>query len=101
MTARTQYTVVSNCLVAGLLLAVLFFMDRVADEVLDMRESVDTKVTMASGKASYLPGAACVISASPEQTPADIVHFARACAKSHEIYLKEKEHEHGSTDDRR
>ena len=84
-----------------LLVSVLFFMDRVADEVLDMRESVDTKVTMASGKASYLPGAACVISASPEQTPADIIHFARACAKSHELWLEEKEDEHDPTANRR
>ena len=90
MHVRGSHVVGVLSLLAGLLLATLFFMDRVADEVLDMRESVDTKVTMASGKASYLPGAACVISASPEQTPADIIHFARACAKSHELYLKEK-----------
>jgi hypothetical protein len=90
MQVRTSHVVGILSLLAGLLLAVLFFMARVADEVLTMRESVDTKVTLASGKASYLPGAACVISASPEQTPADIVHFARACAKSHELWLEEK-----------
>lgn len=89
MQVRTSHVVGVLSLLAGLLLAVLFFMDRVADEVLNMRESVDTKVTLAQGKASYLPGAACVISASPEQTPADIIHFARACAKSHELWLEE------------
>lgn len=93
MQVRTAHVVGALSLLAGLLLAVLFFMDRVADEVQTMRESVDTKVTLASGKASYLPGAACVISASPEQTPADIIHFARACAKSHELWLEENANE--------
>ena len=42
------------------------------------------------GKARYLPGAACVISTTAEQTPADIVNFARACAKAHEMWLEEQ-----------
>lgn len=70
-------------------LPVLFLMSRVEGSLQEMQESVDTKVTMASGKASYLPGAACIIAASPEQTPADIINFARACAKSHELWLEE------------
>ena len=86
---RTSHVVVVLSLLAGIHLPILFIMERVNDEVLNLRESVDTKVTLAQGKASYLPGAACVISASPEQTPADIIHFARACAKSHELWLEE------------
>lgn len=86
MQVRTSHVVAVLSLIC---LPVLFLMSRVEDSLREMQESVDTKVTMASGKASYLPGAACVIAASPEQTPADIVNFARACAKSHELWLEE------------
>lgn len=82
MQVRTSHVVI-------VLLLVLSLMGRVESSLREMQESVDTKVTLAQGKASYLPGAACVISASPEQTPADIIHFARACAKSHELWLEE------------
>ena len=86
MQVRTSHVVAVISLIS---LPVLFLMSRVEDSLREMQESIDTKVTMASGKASYLPGAACVISASPEQTPADIINFARACAKSHELWLEE------------
>jgi len=42
-----------------------------------------------SGKARYMPGAACIIATNQDTTPAQIVNFARACAKSHEIWLQE------------
>jgi hypothetical protein len=90
MQVRTSHVVVVLALAC---LPVLFLMSRVEDSLREMQESVDTKVTLAQGKASYLPGAACVIAASPEQTPADIINFARACAKSHELWLEEKEDE--------
>jgi hypothetical protein len=86
MQVRTSHVVAVLSLTA---LPVLFLMSRVEDSLREMQASVDTKVTLAQGKASYLPGAACVIAASPEQTPADIVNFARACAKSHELWLEE------------
>ena len=82
MQVRTSHVVIFISLV-------LILMGRVEGSLREIQESVDTKVTLAQGKASYLPGAACVISASPEQTPADIIHFARACAKSHELWLNE------------
>lgn len=56
-----------------------------------LEEAVNTQIHLSSGKANYLPGAACVIATSPEQTPADIVNYARACAKAHEDWLKEQQ----------
>lgn len=62
-----------------------------ADQIGDLRGEVKTKVHLSSGKANYLPGAACVIATSAEQTPADIINYARACAKAHETWLKEQQ----------
>ena len=59
--------------------------------VLDRIEAeVTTRNDLASGHANYLPGAACVISTTAEQTPADIINYARACAKAHETWLEEQ-----------
>jgi hypothetical protein len=44
-------------------------------------------MALASGKANYIPGAVCVISATVEQTSVDIIHFARACAQAHVTWL--------------
>ena len=57
----------------------------------DIEAKVDVRNHLSSGKANYLPGAACVIATSAEQTPADIVNYARACAKAHEDWLKEQQ----------
>lgn len=62
-----------------------------SNQVGDLQVEVETKVHLSSGKANYLPGAACVIATSAEQTPADVVNFARACAKAHEDWLKEQQ----------
>jgi hypothetical protein len=97
MQIRTSHVDSDKWAVAGSLLIVgaggVVALGILANQVGDLRVEVETKVTLASGKASYLPGAACVIAASPEQTPADIIHFARACAKSHELWLEEKTNE--------
>ena len=55
-----------------------------------LEEAVSTQIHLSSGHANYLPGAACVISTTAEQTPADIINYARACAKAHEDWLKEQ-----------
>ena len=38
-----------------------------------------------------LLSAANVIATSTEQSPADIINYARACAKAHEDWLKEQQ----------
>jgi hypothetical protein len=55
--------------------------------------SIDNKIQthLIAGKASYMPGAACIIRASVEQTPEDILSFARACATTHREWLVEQE----------
>lgn len=62
-----------------------------ASKLNDIEEKVDIRNDLVSGKANYLPGAACVIATSAEQTPADIINYARACAKAHEDWLKEQQ----------
>ena len=62
-----------------------------ASKLNDIEEKVDIRNDLVSGKANYLPGAACVIATSSEQTPADIINYARACAKAHEDWLKEQQ----------
>jgi len=62
-----------------------------ASRLNDIEEKVDIRNDLVSGKANYLPGAACVIATSAEQTPADIINYARACAKAHEDWLKEQQ----------
>ncbi len=62
-----------------------------ASRLNDIEEKVDIRNDLVSGKANYLPGAACVSAASAEQTPADIINYARACAKAHEDWLKEQQ----------
>lgn len=62
-----------------------------ASRLNDIEEKVDIHNDLVSGKANYMPGAACVIATSAEQTPADIINYARACAKAHEDWLKEQQ----------
>ncbi|MAF72403.1 MAG: hypothetical protein CMH39_00070 [Micrococcales bacterium] len=62
-----------------------------ASRLNDIEEKVDIRNDLVSGKANYMPGAACVIATSAEQTPADIINYARACAKAHEDWLKEQQ----------
>lgn len=64
-----------------------------ADKLNQIEEKVNVRNHLASGKANYLPGAACVIATSGEQTPADIINYARACAKAHESWLQTNTHE--------
>jgi len=51
-------------------------------------EGVDARNHLATGRANYLPGAACVIATTAEHTPADVVSYARACAKAHASWLE-------------
>ena len=57
--------------------------------------SIDNKIQtqnhLIAGKASYMPGAACIIRASVEQTPEDILSFASACATTHREWLIQQE----------
>tara|TARA_R110000822_G_scaffold44134_1_gene118626 strand:+ start:363 stop:620 length:258 start_codon:yes stop_codon:yes gene_type:complete len=76
---------------AACVIALLALSARALANRLDgIEEKVDARNHLASGHANYLPGAACVISTTAEQTPADIINYARACAKAHEDWLKEQ-----------
>ena len=78
---------------SGVTMLVLFSLLSAANasRLNDIEEKVDIRNDLVSGKANYLPGAACVIATSAEQTPADIINYARACAKAHEDWLKEQQ----------
>ena len=78
---------------SGITMLVLFSVLSAANasRLNDIEEKVDIRNDLVSGKANYLPGAACVIATSAEQTPADIINYARACAKAHEDWLKEQQ----------
>ena len=52
-----------------------------------LEEKVDIHNDIVTGKATYVPGHACMIRAGHEDLPADIVRYARACAKGHEQWL--------------
>jgi len=58
-------------------------------------ESIDNKIqtqnNLIAGKAFYMPGTACTIRASAEQTPEDILTYARACATAHREWITEQE----------
>ena len=58
-------------------------------------ESIDNKIqtqnNLIAGKAFYMPGTACTIRASAEQTPEDIHSYANACMISHREWLTEQE----------
>lgn len=56
-----------------------------------LERKLETGIALSNGDATYLPGAACVIASSAEHTPADIINYARACAKSHEGWLEEQQ----------
>ena len=56
-----------------------------------LERKLDTGIALSRGDATYLPGAAGVIASSVEHTPADIINYARACAKSHEDWLEEQQ----------
>lgn len=71
-------------------LVVLVGMKHVADKLESMESEVSIHNDLLSGKAQYMPGAACVIATGPDTTPAQIVNFARACAKSHESWLESR-----------
>ena len=52
-----------------------------------IKEKVVAHHHVMSGKAQYLPGKVCIIDTSPETVTADVVMYARACAKAHEEWL--------------
>ena len=52
-------------------------------------ETVSAHHHIMAGKAHYLPGKVCVIEAGPDTTTAEVVNYARACAKAHEEFLGE------------
>jgi hypothetical protein len=58
-------------------------------------ESIDGKIQtqndLIAGKAFYMPGTACTIRTSVEQTPEDILSFANACATAHREWLTNRE----------
>ena len=56
-----------------------------------LERKLETGIALSNGDVTYLPGAACVIASSVEHTPADIINYARACAKSHEDWLEEQQ----------
>ena len=86
----TDRTVTEIAFMAILFCCALFFCVAAGGRLDDIEAKVDVRNNLTSGKANYLPGAACVIATSAEQTPADIVNYARACAKAHEDWLKEQ-----------
>ena len=57
------------------------------EESIKSVNSLKTEESIREGKATYMPGSACVISATTNQTPDEIVSFAEACAKSHKAWL--------------
>ena len=63
----------------------------VATMLSEIRNDIKDAAQVHAGKASYLPGGACVIAATEDQSAADIVNYARACAKEHEMWLKASE----------
>ena len=57
------------------------------EESIQSVNSLKTEESIREGKATYMPGSACVISATTNQTPDEIISFAKACAKSHKTWL--------------
>lgn len=57
------------------------------EESIKSVNSLKTEESIKEGKATYMTGSACVISATTNQTPDEIVLFAEACAKSHKAWL--------------
>jgi len=57
------------------------------EKIDSLEEKVDIHNDIVTGKATYVPGHACMIRAGHEDLPADIVRYARACAKGHEQWL--------------
>jgi hypothetical protein len=55
----------------------------------DINEKVTAHHHIMAGKAHYLPGKVCIIEAGPDTTTAEVVNYARACAKAHEEFLGE------------
>ena len=87
----TNLTVTEICAIVVCACAMLFLSVAAGARLDDIEEKVEIRNDLMSGKANYLPGAACVIATSAEQTPADILNYARACAKAHEDWLKEQQ----------
>lgn len=87
----TDRTTTEIALMLVWLCLVLFLCVAAGGRFDDIEAKVDVRNNLTSGKANYLPGAACVIATSAEQTPADIINYARACAKAHEDWLKEQQ----------
>ena len=87
----TDKSLTEIAVVAGSLCLVLFLCVAAGGRFDDIEAKVDVRNNLTSGKANYLPGAACVIATSAEQTSADIIDYARACAKAHEDWLKEQQ----------
>jgi len=58
-------------------------------------ESIDNKIqtqnNLVPSKAYYMPGVVCTIRASVEQTPEDILSYARACATAHREWITEQQ----------
>jgi|TARA_R110000823_G_scaffold253133_2_gene375683 hypothetical protein len=80
-TISQVFTAIGFLIIAGIVTTTRMRVDTI-------EEKVDARNNLTSGKANYLPGAACVIATSAEQTPADIINYARACGKAHETWLE-------------
>ena len=86
----TDRTTTEIALMLVWLCCTLFFCVAAGGRFDDIEAKVDVRNHLSSGKANYLPGAACVIATSSGQTPADIINYARSCAKAHEDWLAEQ-----------
>ena len=53
-----------------------------------VEKTVEVRNDLSFGKANYMPGSACVIAATESTTSAEIVNYARSCAKAHEDWLE-------------
>ena len=86
-------------------LAMLVWGFRVSEDVRQQTTQLETTITslqsidgkiqtqndLMSGKAFYMPGTACIIRTTAEQTPEDIHSYANACMISHREWLTEQE----------
>ena len=76
------------------LMNIFYFLYMPINTKLDLiTEKINVRNEVGSGKATYLPGGACVIAATSDQKAEDIIRYAHACAASHEAWLNEKENE--------
>lgn len=84
----------------NIMLAILFLMGLIA--VIEINsafkstlklEQIEDKIVIhndiVSGKATYIPGHACLVRAGKDDAPEDILRFAKACSVAHKRHLEE------------